>query len=98
MEAFQSAAALPFAQPVGIGLSWRAMKCWFWVGMAGALVCGRDIRAAVINVTPTDSYTKIEAAQAGDEVIIAPGTYTFRVHLTAKAPASNPINIHALDP
>lgn len=74
------------------------MKCWFWAGMAGALVYGRDIRAAVINVTPADSYTKIEAAQAGDEVIIAPGAYTFRVHLTAKAPASNPINIHALDP
>jgi hypothetical protein len=54
--------------------------------------------AAIINITPADSYARIEAAKPGDEVIIAPGIYTFRVYLTAKAPASNPINIHAQDP
>jgi hypothetical protein len=54
--------------------------------------------AAIIEVAPTDSHSKIEAAKAGDEVIINPGTYTFRVYLTAAAPANNPILIHAKDP
>jgi len=54
--------------------------------------------AAVINVTPQDTYAKIEAAQPGDEVIIAPGNYDFRVYLTQQAPANNPIYIHAQDP
>ncbi len=53
--------------------------------------------AEVITVSPDDDYHKIEAAQAGDEVVIAPGTYRFRVHLTAKAPADNPILIRAQD-
>ncbi|HEX4645130.1 MAG TPA: hypothetical protein VH598_05925 [Verrucomicrobiae bacterium] len=66
--------------------------------MAIALACARYAPAAVINITTADSYARIEAAQAGDEVIIAPGIYRFRVHLTAQAPASNPIYIHALDP
>src|ERR1700731_3834297 len=56
------------------------------------------VQSAVIYITPADNYTKIEAAKAGDEVIIGPGTYAFRLHLTAKASASNPINIHAEDP
>ncbi len=55
-------------------------------------------RAATINVAPGDSYTKIEGAKAGDEVVIAPGTYKFRVYLTQKAPAGNPIVIRAADP
>lgn len=54
--------------------------------------------AATIEVTPSDSYTKIEAAKAGDEVVIAPGTYRFRVYLTTAAPANAPILIHAKDP
>lgn len=57
--------------------------------------------ASVINLSPADStngYTKIESARAGDEVIIAPGTYAFRVHLTAKGSAVNPIHIQAQDP
>jgi hypothetical protein len=57
--------------------------------------------AIVINVTPADGtngYTKIEAAKPGDQVIIAPGTYTFRVHLTAKGSVSQPIYIQAQDP
>ena len=49
---------------------------------------------AVISVTPADDYTKIEAAKAGDEVVIAPGTYKFLVYLTEKGP----ISIHAQDP
>ena len=31
--------------------------------------------AAIINVTTNDNYTKIESANPGDEVLIAPGTY-----------------------
>lgn len=54
--------------------------------------------AMVISVAPGDSYTKIEAARAGDEVVIAPGTYAFRVYLTAQATSTDPIVIRAQDP
>ncbi len=54
--------------------------------------------AATINITPADDYKKIEAAQPGDEVVIAPGKYAFRVYLTQQAPANNPIVIRAQDP
>ncbi len=54
--------------------------------------------AAVINVTTNDSYTKIEGANPGDTVIIAPGTYAFRVYLTKIATPASPIVIQALDP
>jgi hypothetical protein len=55
-------------------------------------------RAAIINVTTNDNYTKIESAKAGDEVIIAPGTYAFRLYLTQQASVTNPIVIRAQDP
>src|SRR5688572_28758226 len=55
-------------------------------------------QAAVINVTTNDNYTKIESANPGDEVVIAPGTYAFRVQLTKQAGVTNPIVIRALDP
>ena len=54
--------------------------------------------AAQINVTTNDNYTKIEGANPGDEVVIAPGTYAFRVYLTKQATSTNPIIIRALDP
>ena len=54
--------------------------------------------AAVINVGPSDSYTKIEAAKAGDTVVIAPGTYKFRVMLSQQGSAAQPIVIKAQDP
>lgn len=54
--------------------------------------------AAVINVAPGDSYTKIESANPGDQVVIAPGTYAFRVYLTKQASPTNPITIRAQDP
>jgi hypothetical protein len=50
-----------------------------------------------ITVTPADSYTKIESAQAGDIVEIAPGTYKFRLNLTQQGTADNPIIIRAQD-
>jgi hypothetical protein len=53
---------------------------------------------ATIEVAPTDSYAKIEAAKPGDEVIIDPGTYKFRVYLQTKATTAQPIIIHAKDP
>src|SRR5579859_409945 len=68
-----------------------------WCMVAAGILAALPASAAVINVTTNDSYAKIEAAQAGDEVIVAPGTYSFRVHLTAKGTATNPITIHALD-
>ena len=55
-------------------------------------------QTAVINVSPGDSYTKIESARAGDEVVIAPGVYGFRVYLTAQGTSNNPIVIRAQDP
>ena len=55
-------------------------------------------RATTINVAPGDTYAKIEGAKPGDEVVIAPGTYGFRVYLTQQAPADKPIVIHAADP
>jgi hypothetical protein len=60
------------------------------------LFAGRPTRAALITVTTNDNYTKIESAQSGDEVVISPGTYAFRVYLTKAA--TNTISIHALDP
>ena len=54
--------------------------------------------AATINVTPSDGYAKIEAAQPGDEVVLAPGKYGFRVYLTQQASAASPIVIRAQDP
>jgi hypothetical protein len=53
--------------------------------------------AAVIHVVPGDTYTKVESAQPGDEVVVAPGTYAFRVYLTKQATATNPIIIRAQD-
>lgn len=55
-------------------------------------------QAAQINVVPGDTYTKIESALPGDQVVIAPGTYSFRVYLTRQATPTNPIIIRALDP
>ena len=61
-----------------------------------ACVLVTSLSAATITVTTNDNYTKIESAQAGDEVVISPGTYAFRVYLTK--PATNTITIRALDP
>jgi hypothetical protein len=72
------------------------------IGLAGLLIGLPAGRAAVYTISPTDSvvsaYTTIQSAQAGDEVIIAPGTYTFRVYLTNVGTAAQPILIHAQDP
>ena len=58
--------------------------------------------AKTIQVTPTDTATvnmaKIEGAGPGDEVVVAPGTYAFRLYLTAKGTAGSPVTIRAQDP
>ena len=63
--------------------------------LAGSLV---SASGAIINVTTNDNYTKIEGADPGDHVVIAPGAYSFRVYLTKQASPTNPIVIEALDP
>ena len=62
------------------------------------LLAPRALQAATITVTPSDSYAKIEAAVAGDTVLIAPGTYKFRVLLDHDGTATKPIVIRAQDP
>jgi hypothetical protein len=62
------------------------------------LLANVTCQAKIINVTTNDSYAKIEAAVAGDEVAIAGGTYAFRLYLTHQASPTNPIVIRALDP
>jgi len=49
--------------------------------MTGTLMA----RAAIINLTTNDDYSKIERANPGDQVVIAPGTYSFRVFLTKQS-------------
>ena len=83
-----------------IVLTYLWMCCTF-MGTRGGLVfamllAGMAAPAAQITVTTNDSYTKIESAQSGDEVVISPGTYAFRVYLTKAA--TNTITIRALDP
>src|SRR6185436_1193421 len=55
-------------------------------------------RGAIINLTTNDSYTKLESARAGDEVIVAPGTYRFRVYFSATGSPAKPIIVRAQDP
>src|SRR5262249_16918161 len=61
------------------------------------VTCAKS-QGAIINVTTNDNYAKIESANPGDEVVIAPGTYAFRVYLTKQATPNNPIVIRAQDP
>jgi MYXO-CTERM domain-containing protein len=65
--------------------------------LVAALVPG-VAAAATIHVTPADDYTRIEAAQPGDTVLIASGTYHFRVYLDKPGTAAQPITIAAEDP
>jgi MYXO-CTERM domain-containing protein len=75
-----------------------ATRRWALVTVLLALLAPAGVRAATINVSPTDSYAKIESAGPGDEVVIAPGAYKFRVYLTQQAPPGRPIVIRAADP
>ncbi len=70
----------------------------FVVAFAFALFAPSVALGATINVSPGDGFAKIEAAQAGDEVVLAPGVYAFRVYLTGKGTPAQPIVIRAADP
>ncbi len=69
--------------------------------LALACLSALPATAAVINVSPANgstAYTLIENANPGDEVVLAPGTYAFRVYLQQQATAAAPIYIHSQDP
>lgn len=76
----------------------RLIRRWPFLLLIIACLSCAQAEAAVINVTTNDSYSRIESAQPGDEVVIAPGTYAFRVYLTKQATAAAPIIIRAADP
>ena len=63
------------------------------VGLLAQVVLG-----ATIHLDPDAGYQPIEAAQAGDEVVLAPGTYRFRLALTVSGTPANPIVIRGEDP
>ncbi len=54
--------------------------------------------AETFTLGPSDDFTILEDAGPGDIVEIEPGTYGFRVHLTATGTADMPIIIRAADP
>jgi len=62
------------------------------------LLASAPASAATITVGPGDDYHKIEAAQPGDVVEIAPGTYKFRVDFETPGTAAAPIIVRAQDP
>jgi len=69
-----------------------------WVGLLLLGLASGRANGNVILVSTNDNYAKIEAANPGDEVVIAPGTYAFRLYLTKPAAPTNPIWIHAQFP
>src|SRR5689334_8577212 len=64
------------------------------------LAAGGAAQARTISITPdmTTGYTAMEAAVAGDEIVIAPGVYKFRVNFDTAGTAAAPIVIRAADP
>jgi hypothetical protein len=83
----------------GCPLAWRRVRLVHPFFLAGVLL-GLEAYAATINILPGNpyAYTNIESARPGDQVLIAHGTYAFRVYLTQQATPANPIIIRAQDP
>jgi hypothetical protein len=82
--------------PIALARSPRVLVSLGTAALAWFLASGA--RAATIRVTPSDSYDAIENAGPGDEVVIAPGTYGFRVYLELVSPAATPLVIRGEDP
>ena len=61
--------------------------------LAAVMALAFSARATVINIVPGDSFAKIEAARTGDEVVVAPGTYNFRVHFSADGTTNQPMYV-----
>lgn len=69
------------------------MLCFLWSATA--------IAASIIvddTMTDQDIITAIESAQAGDTVLIQPGTYQVRLYIQNHGTAQNPITIKGVDP
>jgi hypothetical protein len=84
-----------------LGRMQHALRLVASLAFALVALVARPAAAAVINVSPADgntAFTMIEGANPGDEVILAAGTYAFRVYLQQTATAANPIYIHSQDP
>lgn len=73
-----------------------------WIPLCLTIACGSHLFAKTIDVVADDpvavNLAKIEGAAAGDEVLVAPGTYRFRVFLDRHDTARQPIIIRARDP
>ena len=95
---------MPIRQACKVEALQGMIRCMLRKGTAAPALLGALMalpalaRAATIQVTPSDSYDLIEGANPGDEVVIAPGTYRYRVYLETQASSSQPIVIRAQDP
>ncbi len=78
------------------GEIWR--PGWVLPALLMLLVLPGRAMGDVIHVGPQDGWEPIEAAQAGDEVLLAPGTYQFRLYLDKQGTETQPIVIRAEDP
>jgi hypothetical protein len=76
------------------GYRWAA-----WILLCLAIAVGRHVLGKTIEVLANDpvavNLAKLEGAAAGDEVLVAPGTYRFRVFLDRHGTAQQPIIIRA---
>ncbi len=71
---------------------------WSLVLAVGLSLLSQPCFAERFVMTPDDDYSILEGARAGDVVEIQPGTYRFRVFLTADGTEAAPIEIRAADP
>src|SRR5439155_19221549 len=82
-------------------LQWSATMSCRSVLLA-LLLLGHRALATTVTVVPGDTaaanIAKIEGAGPGDEVVVAPGVYRFRLYLQGQGTAAAPIVIRALDP
>jgi hypothetical protein len=79
-----------------------AFRRVLWGAALMSLVLGGPLFAKTISVIPGDTsevnIAKIEGAFPGDEVVVLPGTYQFRILLEKQGTTGQPIIIRASDP